>query len=543
MPRSRGKLMTATRARKTAAVRRLEELLARPTPGIWALALALTLAAMLFPLLPTHTDPGPAMDEGLLLVEPERVLEGELPNRDFESFYGPTNTYLLAGVYAIGEPGVVIERGIGILYRLAVIAGVFALASFAGPVAAVAAGLVSGALLFVTGPAAFAYFGGLACAIFGLFLLARAATRIGTRGRLYVLAGIAGGLAISYRPQFGFALLLGAVPLLLGHPAATVRRFVLGAALGALPLVVHTVVAGPGAVFENLVVDAFFRSAPQSTRPFPPELASETRLMVLTGIAIVALAACAAILWRRSPRGPDARRVAAIALFSAGLAPQALGRVGALHLIEVACVAVPLLAYALAAVAGNRWMAPARSLVPAAATAVLVAVLAWSYVEPIRPAYGRALQLPPWAEDVGADVRDVERGSRSFPLSTGQEAEEAAATLAVIDELTDPGDRLVVGSDDLIRTFYNDTYLYHLLPELEPGTYYLTMAPGTANGDDSRLPEEVAAAEVVVLGTLPSYEQLLPNSELGSTEATEVLARHFCLRESLFVHLIYERCR
>jgi hypothetical protein len=42
---------------------------------------------------------------------------------------------------------------------------------------------------------------------------------------------------------------------------------------------------------------------------------------------------------------------------------------------------------------------------------------------------------------------------------------------------------------------------------------------------------------------LPSYEQLLPNSELGSTEATEVLAQHFCLRESLFVHVIYERCR
>ena len=69
------------------------------------------------------------------------------------------------------------------------------------------------------------------------------------------------------------------------------------------------------------------------------------------------------------------------------------------------------------------------------------------------------------------------------------------------------------------------------------------MAPGTAKGDDSRLPDEVAAADVVVLGTLPSYEQLLPRSELGSTEATEVLAQHFCLRESFFVHRVYERCR
>ena len=296
-------------------------------------------------------------------------------------------------------------------------------------------------------------------------------------------------------------------------------------------------------MFENLVVDAFFRSAPESTRPFPPDLPQETRLMALVGVAVAGLVVCAAILWRRAPRGPEARRIAAIALFCAGLAPQALGRVGALHLIHVGCVAVPLLPYAIATVAGREWTRPLRSLVPAAGVAVLVAALAWSYVQPIRPGYGRAFQWPPWAEDVGADVRSVERGSRSFPLSTEQEAVEAAQTLEVIDSIAEPGDRIVVGSDDLLRTFYNDTYLYHLLPELDPGTYYLTMAPGTANGDESKLPEDVAEADVVVIGTLPSYEQLLPRSEIGNPEAQQVLEEHFCLRDNFFIHLIYERCR
>ena len=524
-------------------MRRLEEVVANPTPRVWAIALALALAAMAFPLLPTHTDPGPAMDEGLLLVEPERVLEGDLPNSDFESFYGPANTYLLAGVYAVTEPGVVIERGVGLLYRLAIIAGVFALAAPGGVVIAIAAALIAGALLFTLGLAAFAYFGGLAAAVAGLFLLSRAVTSPVARGRLFVLAGVASGLAIAYRPQFGVALVLAALPLLIGHPWSAVKRYLIGAAVGILPLAVHVVLAGPRPVFQNLVVDALFRSAPQSTRPFPPDLPQEARLMALAAIAVAILIVCAVVLWRRFPRGPDARRVAAIALFCVGLAPQALGRVGAIHLIEVGCVAIPLVPYALVAVAGERRQRPLRSVLPAAATAALVAALAWSYVEPIRPGYGRAFQWPPWAKDVGADIREANHGSRSFPLSTGQEARDAEQTLAAVDSVSEPGDRLFVGPDDLRLTFYDDTYLYHLEPDLEPATYYLTMTPGTANREGSRLASDLASADVVVMGTLPDVTQLTPNAEPGSDAATQVLEDRFCLVDRFFVHLVYERCR
>lgn len=37
------------------------------------------------------------MDEGSLLLYPERILKGWLPYQDFETFYGPANAYLLAG--------------------------------------------------------------------------------------------------------------------------------------------------------------------------------------------------------------------------------------------------------------------------------------------------------------------------------------------------------------------------------------------------------------------------------------------------------------
>ena len=89
---------------------------------------------------------------------------------------------------------------------------------------AIAAALIAGALMFTLGLAAFAYFGGLAAAVAGLFLLSRAVTSPRRKGRLFVLAGVASGLAIAYRPQFGVALLLAAVPLLIGHPWSAVKR-------------------------------------------------------------------------------------------------------------------------------------------------------------------------------------------------------------------------------------------------------------------------------------------------------------------------------
>ncbi len=49
---------------------------------------------------------------------PEQVLKGKLPYRDFETFYGPPNPFLLAVVYYIGGIGLTPERATGFAYRL-----------------------------------------------------------------------------------------------------------------------------------------------------------------------------------------------------------------------------------------------------------------------------------------------------------------------------------------------------------------------------------------------------------------------------------------
>ena len=54
-------------------------------------ALALTIVALVFaiPLRGLLRSPGPPMEEGFMLVFPEQVLKGAIPNRDFLHLYGP----------------------------------------------------------------------------------------------------------------------------------------------------------------------------------------------------------------------------------------------------------------------------------------------------------------------------------------------------------------------------------------------------------------------------------------------------------------------
>src|SRR5437764_14936447 len=85
----------------------------------------LVLVAGLLPLLQGFRQPAKAMDEGSLLVYPELILKGKLPYRDFETFYGPANIYALSAAYAIFGSSISVERGTGLIYRLAILAAVY----------------------------------------------------------------------------------------------------------------------------------------------------------------------------------------------------------------------------------------------------------------------------------------------------------------------------------------------------------------------------------------------------------------------------------
>ena len=78
-------------------------------------------------------------------------------------------------------------------------------------------------------------------------------------------------------------------------------------------------------------------------------------------------------------------------------------------------------------------------------------------------------------------------------------ARESGDLLAKMMDLTSPGQRLFVGPADLRRTNYNDTFLYHLMPQLIPSTYFLEMNPLSANRPGSRLSSDILSADWLIL--------------------------------------------
>jgi hypothetical protein len=127
----------------------------------------------------------------------------------------------------------------------------------------------------------------------------------------------------------------------------------------------------------------------------------------------------------------------------------------------------------------------------------------------------------------------IRHDGREFPYKRDDAVDAVRDLLARVDEVTEPGDRVVVGPGDLSRTTYSEAFLYHLLPDLVPGTKYVEMDPGVADAEDSGLADEVAAADVVILSTLfDDWTEPNDSRHAGSDAPNEVLRSQFCLDRS-----------
>ena len=78
------------------------------------IGLGVVVAVFLVPVRADFLKPVIPMEEGSVLVYPERVLDGAIPNKDFETMYGPGNLWFLAGVYKMFGTTVVVERTVGL---------------------------------------------------------------------------------------------------------------------------------------------------------------------------------------------------------------------------------------------------------------------------------------------------------------------------------------------------------------------------------------------------------------------------------------------
>jgi len=144
------------------------------------------------------------------------------------------------------------------------------------------------------------------------------------------------------------------------------------------------------------------------------------------------------------------------------------------------------------------------------------------------------------AENSYAATRD----ERSFFLDDREQADSVNATVAALERLAAPGDSVFVGPRDLRRTNYSDTFVYFLVPELRPASFYLELNPGAVNDPGSRLASDLATADFLVLTRrYDDWDEPNASREFGSPKPNAVVERQFCLRARHGQYELYTHCR
>jgi hypothetical protein len=522
----------------------------------WPVYLAVG-AVCLLPLPGLWGAPGPPMEEGFMLAFPERVLAGDVPNRDFLHLYGPGSLWVLAGIMQVFGVSLEVERVVGLAQQLLVAAGVLVLLRPWGRLVA-ASGACIAALIVVPpiGLTALPWVGGVG---FGLWALAAG---LATPPRV-VAAGLLAGAALLYRPDLALAVGAAGLTLAWTWDRAARRRLALWAAIGVSPYLLHLVLAGPANVVEGLFIEPVFELRPGRALPLPPSWGEFDGFLQRAGLLIeppwplpappspaqltlwfgLLLASVVALLGAGllAARSRGDRRLLVMAVFAAGLLPQALQRADSTHLAWVSCVPLGFLPAAVSELL-RRW-APGfgpRRVVAALTPAVLLLALVPHFTYRTWGDY--VAQGFGWRE---VDSFTIEHEGRRFHYGREDAVDAVRALLPDVERLTEPGQTLLVGPGDLSRTPYSEAFLYYLLPQLPPATRYIEMDPGVADAPDSGLADEVAAADVVILSSIrDDWDEPNASRERGSDEPNRVLQEQFCLAgsygEGLFGRGLYE---
>lgn len=543
-----------------------------------ALAVALVGLAVALPLPTLFQYQGPPMEEGFMLVFPERVLAGDVPNKDFLHLYGPASLWSLAAWFELVGTTLAAERFYGLVQHLAIIFGLFRLALPWGRRVATVCGLL-GVLLVITpiGLSALAWNGGVALGIAGLSIALVGAERLDAgapRARgLLVLGGVVLGLALLWRPDLVVGIGLAGLALLWKRWGRDLLVPLVGGVLiGVAPILIHLVMAGPGNVFEGMFLQPVFELRGGRTLPIPPSWdkndgilqavaqlrvpdwpipmvdapAQVTLWFLALPLAALALLATGVVALRRAPGDRRSRILVVVGAFSVGLLPQALQRPDTTHLAWVSCVSMVFLPVAF--VQWGEWWAarrtPSRPLRGPARLVLAVAPLV--IVVLAIPAYTARTWVDLTRQNLEGDYFgwDVRRDDRTFYLGAPDIADSAQAVTDALAARIQPGDRLFVGTADLRKTPYSDAYFYFLFPEATPATFYIEMDPGIANAEDSGLAEEVAGADWLVLSHVwDQWDEPNDSRDFGSDAPNQVVDEQFCaLNPETDFYVLYERC-
>ncbi|HEX5614445.1 MAG TPA: hypothetical protein VFZ83_04770 [Acidimicrobiia bacterium] len=531
--------------------------------------------AIALPLVELWRAPGPPMEEGFMLVFPELVADGRVPNRDFLHLYGPGSLWVLAGAFRAFGTTLATERAIGVLQLAGVAFGILAATRRWGPAVAATGGVLAAVVVVPPiGLTALAWVGAVAFGLWSLvsgFAGADASTDRSARARAVLVggAGFLAGAALLYRPDLIVAVGASGLVVWTALDRAGRIRYLVGAALGVVPYLFHIARAGLGNVIDGLIIEPVFDLRGGRRLPLPPSWGefdgflqragllieppwplpappSPAQLSLWLGLLLAANVVLVVAGVRAARRGE--RLLLALALFSVGLLPQALQRADSTHLAWVSCVPFGLLPAAVADLVRTwrpswkpRATAAVAIAVPVVATLVLVPHFTWrTYADYVA----RSFEL----RDVAAGT--IRRGDREFPYGRLDAVDAVHAMIPDVERVSEPGDSLFVGTGDLRKTPYSEAFLYYLFPELPPATRYIEMDPGVANAVDSGLADELRAADIVILSSIrDDWDEPNDSRDFGPNEPNEVIAEEFCAVGSYGVGLfgrglyeLYERC-
>jgi len=474
------------------------------------------------------------MEEGFMILLAYRVAHGATIYRDFHYFWGPGGLWLPALVQSAFGWTIGVERAIGALYLATWAFGAWWIARRWSELAGLAAGvIIIGAVPTVDQP----IYGALALELLALIAAARAlAVEKPSASRWSIAAGLLAATAVLFRPEqlIGLTLALGALTW-----ARRPRRWwtLVGAAVPLAIFGLYAIAAGVGHAFSNIVIAGSHVPAERRLAFPPPGLATPLLLGLVVGGAVIVTA----VGLRRMVKMPgdvQGRLLTAVGLLSLCLLAEVFQRleVGQMKADFIAVGFLPVAALDLAR--DIRLPRLAAATVAVALLALLFTAATWRTL--VRP-YGHSVLVSAGLRSQGTTT--VRNQGRSFVYDDAT-AKLVEQTIARVEAVSRPGQRLFVGPADLRRTPYNDNSIAVLLPELTDDMSFPDMHPRVALADMAELVADVRAANVLVLtSAYATWNEPNESRLYGSDAANQVVAALFCSRGQFGPYEVFVRCR
>ena len=500
-------------------------------------------------------------DEGLIVFGAMRVMNGDVPYRDFYANYGPAQFYVLAGLFKVFGPSILIGRIWDTFVRAAIVAIIYAIfARMESPRMGMIAATASALWLSAFGVYGYPVYPCLLMTVLSIYFVLPAYCREGGRVTLLIAGGCI-GVAALFRPDVGaIAAISHMTALTLFQVKArldgverspklipAVAIFSAGVLLVAVPLWLSVmVIASPTEVLRDLVIIPMETYGRMRSLPFKWNSVNDWGVFLPPVVGLMGIAIALNFGGRASTNA------------KAATATMQCIRYGALLL--VACCA---LFFTLKGVLRISLRHLAIALVPSLLTACLV----WLLAPGSR--HGRIMALllvvPMALVSIGAAMLDYTTlminkewifnsanvGDKCHPaaglerLGCFKADQDQLAAIRFVQERTADDERIFVGLESHDRIFVNDVLFYFLAKRLS-ATKWHHFDPGvqTTREIQTEMVRELEAVKPKVVVLRSDWSRVREPNESSISSGVSVLndfiGAHYVLAATFSSIQVYE---